>query len=313
VPYSCSAYDDYLAESTDLYYAKTFVSSGSLDFPFATSETDPGKLRYYYNTTSSPTLADAYDGTNLYTISGPSDSSATPNFCSGGVTTALAINHNPTIGTDQIALPDGVSNWGDPYMCAAVFKRAGNISGTLLRSTSKTYRVNWHGSTQTLTDVGPAQATIAIVNTTDIRITATVSAINQVSTVSDFVDIPGVADQLLYVSARITSGAPYQTQIVGGSFDGVWVIVRDITVWVSCNGTSVSVSNSPAYMANGASSATLTILSTPDNTILQSGRILYNSNLSVAYLASGIDVDDGDFTAWQRNYSDYEIPGSCYL
>jgi len=346
LPYSCSAYIDYLEEMGTLEmernktWGRAYRTSGdaaTLPWPFSINEGTDGKHIAYINYISSPTDLTIWD------TSSPSSSQVTTDiftetvtdatFCNGTLDKMGAISASSGSGLPFCIIPaaarlaDQTDAWGDHHLEALIMGHnigtAGDtISGTLIRGSSKPWK--WTRNSVFYTEDDPD--TLGVSATTSGSDVTIRLFINQGSTFSGpdidtTFTVSGASLELHLFQAHIATGTPYEA--VGD--DGDYNVRRDVTITCYYAGGSATLTGVQWYNQRTATSKTISGLA-PWTNISSPGRlydyaqIFYNATLNLAsFSAGGLPPESVTATqaasriAWERNREAYEVPGYCLV
>jgi len=319
LPYSCSAYLDYL-DTLGVPVAQAFTTTGDpLDFPFSTGGAD-GKYRYIFNITSSPTLQSIWSGSNPSTsVLTPSTASLitmdAPDFCGGTIQKITCIDSSKTTGGDSILLPSGADNWGDYYVQALIVGHnfSSAMSGQILLNTGKVWNYTLGGTSAKTSEPG-ASITIST-SGNDVTITTTITSLYVIPVSTQSITVLDVADKLNLIIASVSSTELYL--YTNPSDSNNKLTCRDVTLSVSYAGSSIT-HTAPQVCGNGNSTgSSLTSVSPAAHYGTTYPRPISNMKISLASLAIGLnppaDLQETSTFALERNWADYEVPGYCLV
>jgi len=318
-PYSCSAYEDFLSSQANSYtISYTTSPSVPLSYPFSDGTAD-GKFRYYGNFISAPVVITGY-GSDPYISTGEYANANFPKFCSdsGIPQHLLCIDGVGTVGYPNALLPAiGDDRWGDNEAELLITGLNGTsaINGTLMSGTGKNWLCTF-GSASNFTVTNVATASIsASTSGNDVTITLFVGAgaggEGYENTTTAFT-VLNVGDTLQPIHLSISGGQPYGQQLPTRP-QGWTGLVMDITVSCSYAGQSATITGTQ-YLGYGEQYVPVNTSAVQTaNTLYTYPRLFYDAACSVASIQWGTETIDTTASgiAWERNFTDYEIPAWC--
>jgi len=346
LPYSCSAYIDYLEDMGTLdmernkTWGRAYRASGdaaTLPWPFSVDNGVDGKHIAYSNYVSSP------NDITLWSTNTPSTTQVTTDsfsstvtdatFCNGTLASMGAISASAGSGLPFCIIPaaankaDQTDAWGDYYIEALIMGHdidtAGNeISGNIVRGSSKPW--SWRRDSTNIAEDDPATLGVsASTSGSDVTITLYVSTISALSgpALSTSFTVAGASLELNLIQVHMATGSPYEAVAANGDYD----VCRDVTIQCWYAGSSATLSGRQWYGQRKSTTKPITLLAPRTNishpTRLYSyAQIFYNATLNIAsFSAGGMSSDTVMATqsvsriAWERNRANYEKPGYCLI
>jgi hypothetical protein len=345
LPYSCSAYIDYLEEmgTYDLERNKTwgraYRASGdasTLPWPFSVSAGSDGKHIFYTNYVASPTALTAWNTaaptSSQYATDTFTETVTDATFCNGILSSMAAISATQGSALPLCIIPasansaDQTDAWGDHHLEALIMGHnigtAGDtISGTLIRGSGKPW--TWTRAGAKAEDDPALLGVSASTSGSDVTMNL---FINQGSSfsgadLSTQFTVAGASIELHLLQVHIATGTPYEA--VGD--DGRYNVCRDVTIQCWYAGRSATLSGRQWYNYRTLTSTAITLLAPWTNIshparLYDFAQIFIGATLNIASFSAGglppesvTATQEASRIAWERNREAYEVPGYCLV
>jgi len=345
LPYSCSAYVDWLGSlsgdylSGDATAEVSYRTTGDADvpWPWSTGAVDDLRHRMWSDFVSSPGIVSDWlssaPSTNQFAEDLFTVTVSDAEFCTGSLNGMGAINNSTAVDRPKAVTPYSASTtdqtgcWGDHYMEALIMAHdigsSGYVmNGYLVRDTSKCWTYTWNGANREIrSDILHVEMSTNSVSG-DVTLTlSTPSTAFNFPTTSTSKVFPGAAKSLNLFQCHISSGAPIEVPRADNTGFG---IVRPCTIQVWYAGDSVSHTGN-LYGGAQKSGASTPITNVAEWKTVSStyrlgayARYFQDPKVNIASFAAGLlstdslsEVQERSLISWDRNNPAYLPPIWC--
>jgi len=326
--------------------AKAYREAGSgltaPPWPFSTNTGVDGSHIMYTNYVASPNAQTTWGGSSPNTnqvsldyFNADSLDITDATLCTGRINCMGALNPNTQSLGSTCIVPSGAANfsqaqtgeaWGDHYIealiCGHDIERAGDvISGTMIRGSGSLWKWTRNGVQVFEDDPATCGVSASTANGSDVTMTLYINqpSANPGPNLSTSFTVPNASLKLQLFGAGVSSGTPFETQ----GADGKWYMARQVTVSCAYAGGSKTLSGLQFYSTSFATQKPPTNVlpwyqTTWPARLYAYAQYFYGVQLNFATFAGGKTSAEGIVRAldvskiyWDRNASNYQVPGWC--